>query len=88
MSTPIAQVIESLFHEVLDSMEARLAAPLCADSVLLQTGMDSLGFAVLIARLEENLGYDPFVLMDEPVYPRTYGQFVGIYERFASHRRQ
>jgi hypothetical protein len=84
----ISLVIESTFHEVLESAGARLLLPLTADAVLLETGMDSLGFAILIARLEQAIGYDPFVLMDEPVYPRTYGQFVGIYERFASHRRQ
>ena len=53
------------------------------ETVLLESGLDSLGFAILVARLEEELGYDPFVLMDEPVYPRTLGEFVSIYQRFA-----
>ena len=52
------------------------------DSILLESGLDSLGFAILIARLEEELGYDPFALMDEAVYPRTFGELVEIYERF------
>jgi acyl carrier protein len=52
------------------------------DSVLLESGLDSLGFAVLVVRLEETLGYDPFVLMSEPVYPKTFGEFLDIYERF------
>ena len=51
-------------------------------SILLESGLDSLGFAILIARLEEELGYDPFALMDEAVYPRTFGELVAIYERF------
>lgn len=54
------------------------------DTVLLDSGLDSLGFAILVARLEEELQYDPFAMMDEPVYPRTLGEFVAIYERFAS----
>lgn len=53
------------------------------ETVLLESGLDSLGFAILVARLEEELGYDPFVMMDEPVYPRTLGEFVEIYQRFA-----
>ena len=53
------------------------------DTVLLDSGLDSLGFAILVARLEEDLGYDPFVLMDQPVYPRTLAEFVQIYQRFA-----
>lgn len=53
------------------------------ETVLLESGLDSLGFAILVARLEEELGYDPFVMMDEPVYPRTLAEFVEIYQRFA-----
>lgn len=49
---------------------------------LLQTGLDSLGYAVLVTRLELALGYDPFLLLDEPVYPRTFGELVAIYEKF------
>jgi acyl carrier protein len=30
------------------------------DTVLLQSGLDSLGFAMLVAQLEEELGVDPF----------------------------
>lgn len=52
------------------------------DTPLLQTGLDSLGYAVVVARLEMALGYDPFVLMEEPVYPRTFGEFLSVYERF------
>lgn len=53
------------------------------ETVLLESGLDSLGFAILVARLEEELGYDPFVMMDVPVYPRTLSEFVEIYQRFA-----
>lgn len=53
------------------------------EAILLKSGLDSLGFAILVARLEEELGYDPFVMMDEPVYPSTFGEFVEIYQRFA-----
>jgi acyl carrier protein len=52
------------------------------ETILLDSGLDSLGFAILIARLEEDLGYDPFTIMEEAVYPRTFGELVDIYERF------
>lgn len=55
---------------------------ICEQTVLLESGLDSLGFAILIARLEETLGYDPFTLMDEPVYPQTFGELVAVYQRF------
>jgi acyl carrier protein len=50
------------------------------DTVLLDSGLDSLGFAILVARLEEDLEFDPFVEMEEAVYPISFGDFVAIYE--------
>ena len=70
-------------HEVADQTGAELVSDLNGKTVLLESGLDSLGFAILVARLEEELGYDPFTLMDEPVYPRNLTEFVAIYERFA-----
>lgn len=52
------------------------------DSVLLESGLDSLGFAILVAKLEEKLGYDPFTIMETAFYPRTFLDFVQIYEKF------
>jgi hypothetical protein len=57
------------------------------DLVLLDSNLDSLGFAVLVTRLDEVLGYDPFSLMDEPIYPVTLGDFFGVYEKFAKERK-
>lgn len=61
----------------------KIVSDLNDKTVLLESGLDSLGFAILVARLEEELQYDPFVMMDEPFYPRTLGDFVALYERFA-----
>jgi len=74
--------IVALMREIAADSGNELDANLRGDSVLLESGLDSMGFAILVARLEEELGYDPFVLMDEPVYPRTLDEFAGIYERF------
>lgn len=78
----LAEKVIELMREVAATTEARLVEPLTKETVLLESGLDSMGFAVLVTRLEEELGYDPFVLMDEPVYPRTLEDFVAIYERF------
>lgn len=78
----LAEKVIELMREVAATTEARLVEPLTSETVLLESGLDSMGFAVLVTRLEEELGYDPFVLMDEPVYPRTLEDFVAIYERF------
>lgn len=74
--------IVELMHETAKLNSVTLVDPLNGDTVLLQCGLDSLGFATLVARLEEELGYDPFVMMDEPVYPRTVNDLINIYDRF------
>ena len=74
----IVASLEEIFEE--DDLER---PDLTDDLVLLDTELDSLGFAVLVTRLDESLGYDPFSLMEEPVYPETLGEFIAVYERFA-----
>jgi len=54
--------------------------PLTDDLLLLESGLDSLGIAVLVTRLEDSLGVDPF---DEPEVSRppvTVGDFIRLYE--------
>jgi len=54
------------------------------ETVLLESsGLDSLGFAILVTRLEEELGYDPFTLSSEAYYPRTFGDFVDFYWKYS-----
>ena len=58
----------------------KILAPLKDDLVLADSGLDSLGFAVLVARLEDTFGVDPFTASDEAVFPLTLGDFVKVYE--------
>jgi len=60
--------------------------PLTDDLVLLDSGLDSLAIAVLVARLEETLGFDPFTESDDIFYPVTLGDFIRFYEKAASSR--
>lgn len=55
-------------------------APLTDDLVLLESGLDSLCFAILVARLEDKLGSDPFTAAEDVYFPVTLGDFVGFYE--------
>jgi acyl carrier protein len=83
----IQATVERLFSEALREADAPVPPKFADDLVLLQSGLDSLGFAVLVTRLESELGYDPFTLMVEPFYPRTFGELVGVYERFKDHAK-
>jgi hypothetical protein len=78
--------ILKLFYEIAGTYNVELTR-LEGGTVLLECGLDSLAFAALVARLEEELGYDPFVMTEEPVYPRTIDDFVGMYERFLPEQR-
>ena len=58
----------------------RILAPLNDELVLANCGLDSLGFAVLVARLEDTLGIDPFTAAEDAFFPVTLGDFVKVYE--------
>ena len=78
----IRKTLGAAFKEACSNRNVEVPELLTDDLVLLESGLDSLGFAVLVSTLEVELGYDPFTLMDDPYYPRTFGEFVEIYERF------
>lgn len=77
-------IILNKFNEALDQTDSGKHFDEMSDNqLLLESGLDSLGFAILVALLEEELDLDPFQLMDEPVYPSTFGEFVAIYEKYS-----
>ena len=55
-------------------------APLRDDLILGESGLDSLCFAILVARLEDELGVDPFTASEEVYFPRTLGDLIELYE--------
>jgi acyl carrier protein len=74
--------IISEFEEVARQQDRRLA-PLSDDLELLYTGLDSLSFAIVVTRLEEKLGLDPFATSEGEPLPLTFGEFVEFYENAA-----
>jgi acyl carrier protein len=50
---------------------------------LLDSGLDSLCFAIVVARLENALGVDPFSEDEDARFPVTFGDFVRFYENAA-----
>ncbi|WP_314927641.1 acyl carrier protein [Aeromonas piscicola] len=74
------KLIIEVFHEALEMRGADLTVNTIDDNtVLLESGLDSLGFAILVTLLEERLGFDPFTMMADPIYPTTFGEFVKVY---------
>ena len=56
-------------------------ASLNDDMALFDSGLDSLCFAVLVVRLEDELGLDP--LSSVARFPVTIGDFIKLYENAA-----
>jgi len=63
--------------------QAKTLAALSDDLVLLDSGLDSLCFAVLVARLEDKLGLDPFTVSEDVAFPVTLRDFVQVYDHAA-----
>lgn len=77
MSTKLT--VYKLIEDIAADQHKKLA-PLSDDLVLLDSGLDSLCFAILVARLEDTLGIDPFTASDDAYFPVTLGDFVKSYE--------
>jgi hypothetical protein len=70
---------------ILDQMRAiaaqqhKVLVPLADDVALLESGLDSLCLAILVAHLDDELGLDPFGAGEAEI-PVTVGEFIGLYE--------
>lgn len=75
MRDTITRIFNDLWSEDHDS-----PPPILEDNtILLETGLDSMAFAVFVTMLDDELGFDPFSLDAEAVYPVTFGEFVEFY---------
>jgi acyl carrier protein len=80
-----AAVISQIQQIAEDSKQS--LPPLTDDLVLLDSGLDSLAIAILVTRLDETLGLDPFTESDDMAYPVTLGDFIRFYEHAAECQR-
>ena len=70
------------FERVAQEQKKTLA-PLTDDLVLLESGLDSLCLAIIVAELEDALGVDPFSAAAGAEFPVTLGDFIEFYEHAA-----
>ena len=73
-STILSQIMQVAEEQNVD------LPPLVDELVLLDLGLDSLGFAMLVTRLEDALRFDPFADSDDVYLPVTLGDFICFYE--------
>jgi acyl carrier protein len=79
----VRSIIVSEIHKIAVAQKRDLAT-FHDDLPLMETGFDSLCFAVLVAQLEDDLGIDPFSSAEEIEFPVTLGDFIALYENAAS----
>lgn len=82
----IEQAVRNAMQEVAQLSDCQLVEPIQADTLLLQCGLDSLGYAMLVAQLEEDLGFDPFTDLAIKIYPSTFSEFVAVYQQGYKHQ--
>jgi aryl carrier-like protein len=71
-----------IFHEIatIATQQHKTLRPLTDDLPLIDSGLDSLCLAILVAKLDDELNIDPFGVGDGVAIPTTVGEFVRLYE--------
>jgi hypothetical protein len=67
------------FKQVAQEQDRQLG-PISDELPLLDSGLDSLCFAILVSRLESVLGVDPFSANEGAPFPVKVGEFIRFYE--------
>ena len=81
----IRQTILTTTQTVAQEQQKTLV-PLTDDLPLLETGLDSLCMAIIVARLDDAFGFDPFDTEDDIRFPVTIGDLIAFYEAAAARR--
>jgi len=79
----VATIVRAEFEQVAREQDKSLTS-LGDDTVLLDSGLDSLCLAIIMARLEDQLGVDPFSLSEDVYLPVTLGDFIKFYQDAAA----
>lgn len=82
----LEQQIRDTMQQVAELSDCQLMKPIEPDTMLLECGLDSLGYAMLVAQLEEDLGSDPFTELGLDIYPSTFAEFLAIYQQCANNQ--
>ena len=80
MSIKLTVITE--IEQIAEQHQKKLA-PLTDESILMNSGLDSLCFAIIVATLEDELSFDPFGASDVVYFPVTLGELVTFYETAA-----
>jgi len=85
MATQTLSVRATVLDQVklVAAQQKKRLAPLSDTLPLLESGLDSLCIAIIVANLEDDLGLDPFGTGHNVAMPVTLGDFIRLYEHGA-----
>ncbi len=69
---------------IVAKQHRKTLAPLRDELALMDTGLDSLCIAILVATLDDELDLDPFSAGKLAAFPVTLGDFIRLYEHAAA----
>lgn len=78
-ATSLHNLIIAKIQDVARQQSVSLA-PLTDQLPLMESGLDSLCIAVIVAGLDDELGLDPFSGAEDVEFPVTIGDFIKLYE--------
>jgi acyl carrier protein len=70
---------------IVAEQQHKVLTPLTDDLPLIDSGLDSLCLAIIVANLDDEMGIDPFGSGDDVAIPATVGDLVRLYENAAVH---
>ncbi len=77
-----SEILEQFKQVALE--QGKQLEPLTDDLPLMDSGLDSLCFAILVSRLETVVGVDPFSLNEDAPFPVNLQEFIHFYENAVS----
>jgi acyl carrier protein len=81
----IEKIILGEINSCLEMKDLSLLKKIPLEKNVFEGGLDSMDFAIIVSELEEKLGYDPFILEDDPVYPETFKDFMATYFKYSNN---
>lgn len=79
MEMSVRSTVTTILEQVAREQQ-RTLTPLSDDLKLSESGLDSLSFAIIFVKLEDEFGFDPFNPGESIQFPVTFGDFVRLWE--------
>ena len=84
----IEQQLKAIILQEIKNAGGNVSTVLNEDTILIDAGLDSLGFTTLMVTMKQQSGLDPFGAADQITYAETFGELVSLYKEEESRNDQ